>query len=328
MLLKFKTPMQESFAYPEWSENVTTIFSDPSKSLRIRNMSLAELLETRKNWLIPEGWPGMKYTLAATYANDKNGFYLLEKDGQKIACISVVTYPAIKFAYIGFYVVIKPMRSQGYGKLLINKAIQHATANLGIKSFALNCVESAVPMYQKYGFEVVTIDEFWKYTANSNPNKFNDDIVELEYLTQDLLSELIKFDAEILGAERKDFLQEFLFKPNTITVISQIDGKINGYGVISEREPAIEEPNKSYRVGPLYASNSDLAEAILKQLITIAGANESVFLETPGNNQLAIALVKKLGFEKTGQQPKLFKGVVPNFDIERMFCYNSVAVGG
>ena len=328
MLLIFKSPPTKTFTYPDLPRALNVIFEDPVKSVRIRSMSLSELVETREKWLIPEGWPGMKFTLTATYANDRDGFYLLEKDGQKIASISVVTYPEIKFAYIGFYIVTKPFRNQGYGKLLITKTMQHTTEKLGITAFGLNCVESAVSMYQKYGFTVTTVDEFWKYTAVEHASKPINEIINLNNLDQNLLRDVIDFDASVLGAQRTGFITEFLFKPNTVIVIVQEDDKIQGYGIISEREPAIVEQYKSYRIGPLYANDTDLAQAILKQLITVAEPHESVFLETPGNNIDAVALVKLFGFERTGVQPKMFKGIATNLDIKKVFCYSSIAIGG
>src|SRR5690242_14098256 len=99
MLLEYKSPQATSFTYPNMEYVKQIIYSDPRLALQIRTMSLPELVEVRTNWLIPEGWPGIKFTLAATYASDPQGFYLLEKSGLPIASISVVNYPAIKHAY-------------------------------------------------------------------------------------------------------------------------------------------------------------------------------------------------------------------------------------
>lgn len=334
ILLIFKTSTTETFSYPALPRDFKAIYENSQESIRIRAMSLTELVETRTNWLVPEGWPGIKYTLAATIANDPDGFYFLEKDGQKIASISVVTYPEINFAYIGFYLVEKHFRGKGYGKFLINKAMEYAATSRSITSFGLNCVESAVPMYQKYGFKIATVDEFWKYTvaaeyATANhPNNTATEVIELSIIDDNLFADLIEFDASIFGAHRADFLSNFLSKPSTITIISQENGRIQGYGVISEREPAIAEAHRSYKLGPLYANITEIADALLEQLIAIAKPEESIFLETPGNNTAAAAVIKQLGFEKIGVQPKMFKGMVPNFDVQRMFCYSSIAIGG
>jgi len=332
MLVFFKSAFDENFFYPVISGDPKIIFENLEESICIKTMSLNELVEIRANWLVPEGWSGIKYTLAAAYANDREGFFILEKNQQKIASISVVTYPEINFAYIGFYLVVKNLRGQGYGKLLITKAIEHAKEILGITSFGLNCVEDAVSMYQKYGFQVATVDEFWKYTAgitvNSKTNTSDQEYSNLDKIDDQLFSELTRFDASVLGAHRTEFLRNFVLKPNTITVISQDSGKINGYGVISEREPAVIEANKSYKLGPLYADNGFIADAILEQLVAIAKPGESVYLETPGNNPVAASVVKALGFEKIGVQSKMFKGEEPNFDIKRIFAYSSIAIGG
>lgn len=329
-LLAFHVPLDPNFAYLLGNFSSKIIFHDSSNGLSIRTMSLPELVATRENWLVPEGWPGIKNVLAAAYANDPKGFYLLEKDGEKTASISVVTYPEINFAYIGFYLVIKPMRGQGYGKLLINKAMEYTSANRGVISFGLNCVEAAVSMYQGYGFQVITTDKFWKFTKSSSVVKdsVDESILKINTLDQELLADLIKYDASVLKAHRADFLYNFLSKPGTMTIIAQSAHNINGYGVISVRDPAIPESFKSYKIGPLYADNADVAYAILQQLLSILNIDESAYLETPGNNNSAAELVQSLGFTETGVQPKMFKGRVPDFDVPRMFCYSSIAIGG
>lgn len=329
-LLSIHVPLDPNFVYPVGDFSSKTIFHDSNNGLSIRTMSLPELVETRENWLVPEGWPGIKNVLAAAYANDQEGFYLLEKDGDKIASISAVTYPEIKFAYIGFYLVIKSMRGQGYGKFLINKAMEYTAVNRRVSAFGLNCVETTVSMYQSYGFQVVTTDKFWKFTKSDSALKdFVDaSVLKINTLDQELLADLIKYDASVLKAQRKEFLPSFLLKPGTMTLISQNDGIIDGYGVLSVRDPVIPESFTSYRIGPLYADNADTAYAILRQLLSILDVNESVYLETPGNNYAAAELIQSLGFIETGFQPKMFKGQVPDFDVARMFCYSSIAIGG
>ena len=185
-LLDFNVPLDPNFVYPIGDFSPKIIFHDGSNGLSIRTMSLSELVSIRENWLVPEGWPGIKNVLAAAYANDPEGFYLLEKDGDKIASISVVTYPEINFAYLGFYLVIKPIRGQGYGKFLINKAMEYTAVNRRVTAFGLNCVEAAVSMYQSYGFKVVTTDNFWKFTkSDSSVKNFVDGrIVKINTLDQ------------------------------------------------------------------------------------------------------------------------------------------------
>jgi ribosomal protein S18 acetylase RimI-like enzyme len=332
MLLMFKTQFTENFDYPKIHRDLKIIFKDENNALQIRNMSLEELVETRINFLIPAGWPGIKYTLAATYATDQNGFYLLEKDGKKIASIAVAAYPEINFAYIGFYVVIPPLRHQGYGKLLISKTIEYTATKRNITCFGLNCIDSLIPMYQKHGFKTATTDYFWKYTqpqhakATNSTTNTNIKITELSNIDT-ILQDLVAFDASVFGTERLEFLRNFLTKPNTLTIIAQDNGKIQGYGVISEREPAVFEEHKSYKIAPLYANNNDIANCLLEHLLAIAKPNESIYLETPGNNIAAKQMPEDFGFEKIGSQAKMFKGSKPKFDATKIFCYSSIAIG-
>ena len=222
------------------------------------------------------------------------------------------------------------MRGQGYGKLLINKAMDYTLTKRGVTAFGLNCVEAAVPMYQSYGFQIATTDRFWKFTKSdaSIRNEARNSIPGINALNQELLAKLIQYDASVLQAHRKEFLHNFLLKPGTMVVVSQNDGNINGYGVISVRDPVTPEPFTSYRIGPLYADDADTAYAILWQLLSILNTNESVYLETPGNNNSAAKLVQSLDFIETGFQPKMFKGHLPDFDVARMFCYSSIVIGG
>jgi len=335
MLVVYRTLLKETFVYPTFERGLKVIFEDERQLIRIRNMSFAELVQTRENWFVAEGWPGIKYTMHATYANDHDGFYFLEKDGQKIASISVVTYPAINFAYIGCYVVTKPFRWQGLGKLIITQGIEHAASKQDIASFGLNCGESAVTMYQRYGFKTSTVDEFWRYTVQliksiaQDNNKSTREFVELPILDEELFKSLVEFDTSILGACREDFLKNFISKPKTVTMIWQEDGTIHGYGIMSEREPAKPEEYPSYKIGPLYADNTSIANILLTNLISALNPRESVYLETPGNNLAAKNMVQTLGFEQIGgMQHKMFKGEPPKFDTKRIFCYSSIAIGG
>lgn len=328
-LCVFKSPSEQSFTYPDHDFTPKVIYQDNTASLKIRTMSLPELVSTRDNWLVPEGWPGIRNTLAASYATDPEGFYLLEKDGEKIASISVVTYPAINFAYIGFYVVTKTFRGQGYGKLLINEAIKYSMQKRHISTFGLNCIESAESMYKKYGFQVQTVDDFWKFTQVKTDGGFEKQQFNiLDNITPNLLTDIIDYDAAVLGTNRREFMNNFLFKPGTSTVISVSDDKISGYGVISDREPAVPEPNRSYKLGPLYAEDQTIAKQLLSALLIVPNIDESVYMETPGNNQAAAALAESLGFTKYFQQAKMFLGKPPEFVVPKIFVYSSIAIGG
>lgn len=310
-----------------------TAKQEPAKQLLLRTMSLAELAEVRATWIREEGWPGVRHGLGPTYSLDPQGFYLLEKDQEKVASVSVVSYPAIKAAYLGFYVVPKSLRGNGYGDFAFNQAIAHTMLTREITTFGLNCFTTMSPLYKKWGFTTYTVDSIWKFTASTN-NIYSDanavdTIKSTDSISQDFFKQLVQYDAEVFGADRADFLGNYINKPDTITVVYIDNNKIQGYGIISSREPVQEEPHASYRVGPLYAQDGTIAENLLQHLIaaTKLNPNESVYLETPGTNPHAAPIITKFGFVEIYKMDKMYKGEPPKHDEKRIFCYNSLATG-
>ncbi|HSX21039.1 MAG TPA: hypothetical protein VLG38_07975, partial [Gammaproteobacteria bacterium] len=132
----------------------------------------------------------------------------------------------------------------------------------------------------------------------------------------------------VLGTDRSNFLRNFLFKPSTITIISQQDGIVNGYGILSAREAPTAEPNPSFKIAPLYADNDMIAGNILQAMLSNLKPDESIYLESPWNNATAASVLHELGFTKYFAQAKMYAGEVPKFDSARMFCYSSIALGG
>ena len=88
--------------------------------LRVRTMTYAELVETRSTWAKNEGWPSVRWSMPAIYNADPEGFYFLEKCGdngiERVASISVVTYPLISFAFIDFSLFRKNLEK----KVMVN----------------------------------------------------------------------------------------------------------------------------------------------------------------------------------------------------------------
>lgn len=326
MLLEFKSAPADRFVLPEFTNPLHTIYTDPTQDLTIRNMTLAEVVAARQQLLIPEGWPGIKYTLGASYATDPNGFYLLEKGNIPIGSISVVTYPGLQHAFIGFFAIEKDLRGNGLGTLLLQKTMEYTKQHRGITSFGLNCVPNAIAYYAQHGFTEKVVDEFWKYTATENVQYTSSAASNAGFSPQDLAA-LIEFDTNVLGSNREPYLQNFLFKPQTITVIDQQNGAIQGYGVMSEREPAIPEPNKSYKIGPLYAQDSASAQTILQQLLSHVQPHETAFLDVSSNNAAAISL-QKLGLQKFFAQAKMYTGDLPATKAAQIYGYSSIAIGG
>src|SRR3954470_5135691 len=64
-----------------------------------------------------EGWnPGL-HDAECFYAADAGGFFIGQRAGEPVGCISAVSYGG-RYGFIGLYIVRPQFRAQGYGRRL------------------------------------------------------------------------------------------------------------------------------------------------------------------------------------------------------------------
>lgn len=99
------------------------------------------------------------------YISNKNFFPMSLVDNGKIVGHIILRYPDennLDIVRLGFIIVDPSLRSKGYGKLLINKAIEFAKQTLNAKEinlgvFSIN--ESAFQCYKSVGFREISIEQ-------------------------------------------------------------------------------------------------------------------------------------------------------------------------
>jgi hypothetical protein len=302
-----------------------------NEMLTVRNMSFSEVEEVRVNWAKKENWPGIKNGMFATYQLDPSGFYCLENSKGKLASLSAVTYPSMKTAYLGFFIVPAELRLKRYGSLLFKTVLEHTREQRGILSFGLNCFETMSPMYYKWGFKTIMVDNIWRLTMASNSERSSSKTIkELDTIQETEFQKLVSYDESVFGSQRKAFLQSFIYKPGTtLAVCYQNNSNVQGYAVLSEREPPKPELHNSYRVGPWYADNATIAKELLEKLLIVTDLkqNEQVYLETTENNIKATEIVKALHFQQIAKLDKMFKGAGQSQNFNKVFGYSSLVTG-
>ena len=293
----------------------------------LRNQTFADVEHTRDTLMRAEGWSGMLHFWPIIYAVDQNGYYMLLQNNKKIASISMVSYPGIKFAYVGMFIVDKKFRGQGFGKMLFEKILNHTLTNRGITTIGLNCYEAMSPLYRRLGFETHTVDGIWKLTGfNVKPI----DTIQLSTLSTPMLSKLIAYDATVFSTTRGEFLRGMVLKPNTVSVFAEEGNQIQGYGIMSQRDPAQPEAAISYRIGPLYANNKEIANELLQRLVAAVNLlpEQAVYLEAPDNNIDALEILMQFGFKRVASMDKMYLGTPPKVAEAKIFGYTSLAFGG
>ena len=107
--------------------------------------------------------------------SNKNFFPMTLVDNGKIVGHIILRYPDENQKYVirlGFIIVDPSLRGKGYGKLLINKAIEFAKQSLNAKEINLGVIstnETALQCYKSVGFREISIaknafqfeDESW-----------------------------------------------------------------------------------------------------------------------------------------------------------------------
>ena len=112
-------------------------------------------------------YPALPSDINTNYlkCKESSNFYpfTLEEDGKIIGHI-ILRNPgdSKETIRLGFIIVDKSLRGKGYGKLLINEAIQYSKEKLGAKEINLGVFtnnENALQCYKSIGFKLIRIEK-------------------------------------------------------------------------------------------------------------------------------------------------------------------------
>ena len=96
-------------------------------------------------------------------------------------------------------------------------------------------------------------------------------------------------------------------------------GKIRGYGTI-------RRCYEGYKIGPLFANDTDSAAALLAGLIPQAhGA--SIYIDIPAVNSEAIALAESVGLEPVMETARMYRGPAPGIQLKNVYGVTTLELG-
>jgi GNAT superfamily N-acetyltransferase len=260
-----------------------------------------------------EGWnPGL-HDAAAFHAADPGGFLLGLLDGVPIGCISAVRY-AERFGFIGLYIVVPEHRGKGYGIRLWQAAMERlAGCNVG-----LDGVVAQQPNYRRSGFKLAYSNirfersEPVRTTASATAG-----IVAID---DTALDRIARFDRSAFPSARDAFLRAWLHQPDSAALMRVDRGEIRGYGVI--RKCA-----NGSKIGPLFAADSESAEALYLALGTHATDDGPVYLDVPEVNAPAMVLAQKYAMRHVFGTARMYTGDAPPIALERVFGVTTFELG-
>lgn len=283
---------------------------DNTNNFVISVMTQQELNDIAIQWAKNEGWnPGL-YDADSFYAQDPQGFFIGRLNDEIIGCCSAVTYET-SFAFFGHYVVKEKYRAQGYGIQMT----QHRLNYVGNRVTGLDGVLNMCDKYANLGFRTTHL--------NIRHEGISPTITKLDKhifaLQNDMIPDVIQYDSKYFPAERPRFLEKWLAPPagNVFLYISQ--NTIQGYGVI-------RQCFTGYKIGPLFAESSEIAEKILRALLSkIPG--ETFYLDTPEPNSAALSLADAYQMKPSFKTLRMYKNGQPDINLAHVFGITTFELG-
>ncbi|MDZ8032830.1 MULTISPECIES: GNAT family N-acetyltransferase [unclassified Nostoc] len=274
----------------------------------VRPMKRSEM-DLAITWAATEGWNPGKYDAQSFYQTDESGFFLGELNGEPVGCISAVAYDP-HFAVIGFYVVKPQFRGQGLGIKIWKTAMDYLGAD---RNIGLDGAVAQQDNYKKSGFKIAYNHIRYEGVGGGVVPA---GIVDLKTVP---FEDLVAYDRQFFPSKRSLFLQHWIEQPESIAFGFLKNGSLAGYGVI---RPA----HTGFRVGPLFANDEQIAEALFQALLA-QNPHAPVFFDVPDANLQAIDLVQRYQLQPVSQTARMYTKEIPSLPINRIFAVTSVELG-
>jgi len=135
---------------------------------------------------LPDDEPGLVETAARLAENEDRCFFGAFQDGQLIGIVRLSRYSAANEkhrAYLAGLYVSPPFRCKGYGKLLVQQALNRAVHTSGLKRINLTVAtqqEAAIHLYQSLGFRIYGTEE---ETFSNGGNFYDEHLMTLELVS-------------------------------------------------------------------------------------------------------------------------------------------------
>ena len=280
------------------------------RNYTIRTMSRQEL-DIAVEWAAQEGWNPGWHDAGCFHAADPQGFLVGMLGDEPIATISAVKYGA-SFGFMGCYIVKPKQRGAGYGI----KIWQAAIAYLHGRNIGLDGVVAQQDNYRRSGFKLAHRNIRYQGTGGK-PAVRDGRVVPLSTLS---FAALQAYDQPFFPEQRQSFLRCWTQQPDSTALGILQNGKLAGYGVL-------RACRNGCKIGPLFADNAELADALFIALQAQAPENAAIFLDTPETNPAAIELAQRHGMSASFETARMYTGSFPDLPMQRLFGITTFELG-
>ena len=289
-----------------------------SEELLIRNMSRGEVDEL-VDWAANEGWnPGLG-DAEVFWRTDRDAFIAAETEGELIGGGAITAYGGA-FGFMGFFIVKPEHRSKGLGNTLWHARRERLLGRLDSgATIGLDGVFTMQDYYARGGF--VYSHRNLRYCAEvpqrgSAAAGGSGPVMPLEEVPFD---EVLAYDRSCFPASRPGFLQDWAGQSTALALAYRQGDTLQGFGVI-------RRCREGCKLGPLFADNAEVANALYEQLAVFA-AGGPLFLDAPENNPAAMDLVARHNMSEVFGCARMYIGPFPELRHERIFGVTTFELG-
>lgn len=289
-----------------------------ANDLEIRNMTRLEV-DDLVAWAAREGWnPGL-HDAELFWATDPEAFIAAEIDGEMIGGGAITSYGG-EFGFMGFFIVRPEFRGRGFGNTLWQVRRQRLLDRLlPGASIGLDGVFEMQDYYARGGFVFSHRNMRFRADIAERPVTSPEDDKNIVQLAAVPFDQLLDYDRTCFPARRPGFLKNWIAQADALALGYLRDDKLSGYGVI-------RRCGEGCKVGPLFADDSQVAEALYGQLAGFAAAGP-LFLDAPENNPAAMAFVAQHAMTEVFGCARMYLGGAPHLAHERIFGVTTFELG-
>jgi GNAT superfamily N-acetyltransferase len=277
-------------------------------NISIRRMAADEVSKIM-DWARKEGWnPGIHDTEIFAQT-DPAGLFCAETGGEMIGGISAVAYDD-HYGFVGLFIVRPDLRGHRVGLDLAQRALDH----LGDRIIGIDGVLAKERQYAKF-FGFVPGGRNVRYEGRP-VGRVTPDLIDARDVP---FSDLSAYDRRHFPAPRDRFLKMWIHQPGATALADTRGGTLRGYGVI---RPCVV----GAKLGPLFADSPAVAEDLLLALCAKVPTGP-VYLDTPGDNPLAVELALKFGMHEVFATTRMYRGGTPEFSKNEVFGITTFELG-
>ena len=270
-----------------------------------------------ENWYKEAGWNPGQGDIALCQSLPGNYFAVGMLDDEIISTLAITVYSG-SYAFGGYYMISNPtMRGHGYG-METPQHILNTMHGQGVKIIGQDCVQDQIENYKKIGFESQYLHQRHRYRV-TGVEASAPEVIHQRPLPQ-LLTEL---DGRYVPEQRPDFISAWLDEnsPRQHVCLVKNNEVLTGYATC---RPAA----KGYRIGPLYARNSDDARLMFQALCSELPPGTDVFIDIPDANTRRFELINALSLEYLGIDcMRMYKGNPLPISVNDIFGVCTIEMG-